>query len=226
MQQGIDNQQRLLESNGLYGARIDPVFAYDSQYQQVYVRFNVNSGPRARLTAPRLQGDLKMDPDRIIAATRWRRWFFQTWKPMTQDRVRMGLDRIRNLYLKENRLEAKVSLDSVDYDRETRSATPVVRIDAGPHIEVRTIGANLSQKTLRRYVPVFEEHAVDHDLLVEGARNLRDYFQREGYFESQVEFKEQRPLQRKPAHPGRTIDSRPLSVERVPRRAGDPPHRR
>ena len=194
LQQGIDNQQRLLESNGLYGAQIHPVFAYDSQYQQVHVRFNVNSGPRARLTAPRLQGDLKMDPDRIIAATRWRRWFFQTWKPMTQERVRLGLDRIRNLYLKENRLEAKVSLDSVDYDRETRSATPVVHIDAGPHIEVRTIGANLSQKTLRRYVPVFEEHAIDHDLLVEGARNLRDYFQRDGYFESQVEFKEQRVI--------------------------------
>jgi outer membrane protein assembly complex protein YaeT len=41
-------------------------------------------------------------------------------------------------------------------------------------------------------IPIFEEHAVDHDLLVEGARNLRDYFQSDGYFEAQVEFKQQK----------------------------------
>ncbi len=74
----------------------------------------------------------------------------------------------------------------------TNSALPTLRIDAGPRIEVRTIGAKVSQRKLRRYVPVFEEHAVDHDLLVEGARNLRDYFQSEGYFDAEVEFKEQR----------------------------------
>ena len=32
---------------------------------------------------------------------------------------------------------------------------------------------------------------MDHDLLVEGARNLRDYFQSDGYFNAEVEFKEQ-----------------------------------
>ena len=57
----------------------------------------------------------------------------------------------------------------------------------------QTIGAKLSPGSkLQRYVPVFEEHAVDHDLLVEGARNLRDYLQSQGYFEAEVQFKEQR----------------------------------
>ena len=37
-------------------------------------------------------------------------------------------------------------------------------------IFVNTIGASVSQGKLRRLIPVFEEHAVDHDLLVEGAR--------------------------------------------------------
>ena len=32
---------------------------------------------------------------------------------------------------------------------------------------------------------------MDHDLLVEGARNLRDYFQSHGYFNAEVQFKEQ-----------------------------------
>ena len=59
---------------------------------------------------------------------------------------------------------------------------------------MNTVGAKVSQGKLRRYVPIFEEHAVDHDLLVEGARNLRDYFQSQGYFEAQVEFKQQKVI--------------------------------
>ena len=75
---------------------------------------------------------------------------------------------------------------------DTNRAIPTLRIDAGPRIQVNTIGAKISQSKLRRLIPIFEEHAVDHDLLVEGASNLRDYLQSQGYFEAQVEFKQQR----------------------------------
>src|SRR5579883_437615 len=192
LRQALADQRRLLEENGLFRASIDPKLAYDDHYQQVNIEFNLDSGPRARLTTPVLQGDLKLDADKIIAATKWRRWLTNGWKPMTQARVRRGLDRVRSLYEKENRLEAKIALDSVRYDAETQSAVPTLSIDAGPRIQVRTIGAKVSEKNIRQFVPIYEEHAVDHDLLAEGARNLRDYFQRKGYFESQVEFKEQR----------------------------------
>ena len=42
---------------------------------------------------------------------------------------------------------------------------------------VKAVEAKVSNRTLKKYVPVFEERRVDRDLLVEGARNLRDYFQ-------------------------------------------------
>jgi outer membrane protein assembly complex protein YaeT len=42
---------------------------------------------------------------------------------------------------------------------------------------------------LKRYVPVFEEHTVDNDLLVEGKRNLIDYFQGQGYYDVDVDFR-------------------------------------
>ena len=192
LQQALEGQRKLLESNGFYRATIHPVFNYDSQYQQVHIRFEVDNGPRASFSAPTLHGDLQMDPTRIITATKWRRWLIHTWKPVTQTRVRAGTNGVQALYQKENRLEAKVELEQMPYDPETRSALPTLRIDAGPRIEVNAIGAKISQKKLRQYVPVFEEHAVDHDLLVEGERNLRDYLQSEGYFEADVEFKEQR----------------------------------
>lgn len=192
VEQAVEGQRRLLESNGLYRAQIRPVFDYDEQYQQVHIRFEVDSGPRAHFTTPVLQGDPKMDPERILSATKWRRWLLNSWKSVTQARVREGLDAVRSLYQKENRLEAKVTLESMRFDPETQSALPTLNIEAGPRIEVHAIGASISQKMLRRYVPIFEEHSVDHDLIVEGSRNLRDFLQAQGFFEAQVEFKEQR----------------------------------
>ena len=192
LQQALANQKRLLEDNGLFRASINPKLTYDNRYQQVNIEFDLNSGRRANLTTPVLKGDLKVDADKVIAATKWRKWLRSSWKPMTQGRVRRGLDRVRSLYEKENRLEAKIALDSVQYDPETRSAVPTLNIDAGPRIEVHTIGTKVSQKNLQQFVPIYEEHAVDNDLLTEGSRNLRDYFQRNGFFDAEVEFKEQR----------------------------------
>ena len=191
LREAVAGQQRLLESNGLYLSGIHPVLDYDSAHQQVNLRFAVDAGRRAHFAPPVLIGDLKMDPEKIAGATKFRRWIIHTWKPVTQTRVLEGIKEVRAEYEKENRLEAKVALDSLKYDPGTNSALATIRIDAGPHIEVRTTGANVSQRKLRRLVPVFEEHAVDHDLLVEGARNLRDYFQSDGYFDAEVEFKEE-----------------------------------
>jgi outer membrane protein insertion porin family len=193
LKEALSGQQRLLQSNGLFRARVKPALDWESNadYQQVNIHFDVESGPRARFTTPVLTGDLKIDTEKILKATKFRRWVIHTWKPMTQTRVRQGLDGVRSLYEKENRLEAKISLESMKYDAETNSAIPALHIDAGPRIQINPVGANLSQSTLRRYIPVFEEHAVDHDLLVEGANNLRDYLQSKGYFEAEVEFKEQ-----------------------------------
>jgi outer membrane protein insertion porin family len=187
----LAGQRRMLESNGLYQSNISPIFNYDNEHQQINLRFDVDSGRRARFAPPVLNGDLKLDSSLVVTSTHFRRWIINTWKPVTQLRVRQGLDSVRALYSKANRLEAKVTLESLVYDPDTNLAIPTLRIDAGPRIQVNTIGAKIAQSKLRRLVPVFEEHAVDHDLLVEGARNLRDYYQSQGYFDTQVEFKQQ-----------------------------------
>jgi outer membrane protein assembly complex protein YaeT len=193
VQHAIAEQQRLLEANGLFRAELHPVFDWQrtSDYQQVNIRFEASSGRRARFTTPVLTGDLKMDQGRVENALKFRRWLIHTWKPMTQSRMRQALDGVRTLYEKDRRLEAKVMLDSVRYDPERNVAIATLSIDAGPRIQVNPIGVKLSQKVLQKYVPIFEEHAVDRDLLAEGANNLRDYLQSQGYFEAEVVFKQQ-----------------------------------
>jgi outer membrane protein assembly complex protein YaeT len=183
---------RLLESNGLHESRIRPVLNYDPATQQVSIRFVVDSGRRARFTTPLITGDPKMPAREIVRATRWRRWLIGGWHQVTQSRVRRGLDGIRSRYERKGRLEARVTLKAMQYDSDTNRSRPSLDINAGPQVRVRAVGAKLSQGKLRRYVPIYEEHAVDESLLAEGARNLRDYFQSQGYFDADVEFKRQR----------------------------------
>src|SRR5205814_3471319 len=83
-------------------------------------------------------------------------------------------------------------LSSMNYDRKSNTSSAHLNIDPGPEVDIKAVGAKVRRKKLKQNVPVYEEHTVDRDLLVEGERNLRDQFQSEGFFEAEVEFKEQR----------------------------------
>lgn len=192
VKQAVGSVQDTLAANGFYESDIQPRFIYDRATQQIHLRFEIEDGPRAKFNRPVLRGDLKVEPGKVISATKWRRFLIGSWKPVTQHRVQRGVQNIRKMYQKQNRLMAKVVLDSMDYDRDTRRATPTLDITAGPQVKVRTFGAKISESKLRRYIPIYEEGTVDRDLLVEGARNLRDFLQSEGYFDAEVVFKEQR----------------------------------
>ena len=184
-------QKKLLESNGLFLSNVRTVLDWDNDYQQVNIRFEIESGVRARFAAPTIHGNVQLDRASVVRATRFQRWIIHTWKPMTQTRLRAALDSVRALYAKDHRLEAKVTLEDVKYDAATNRAAPVLAVDAGPRIRLRAIGAKVSEHSLGRFVPIFEEHSVDVDLLTEGSHNLEDYFQSKGYFDAEVEFKQQ-----------------------------------
>jgi len=191
MAQAETGLRRLLLADGFFETRIQQRIDYDPTKQQAHIHFMVSSGVRAKYRTPVMNGNLKMAVDTLISAAKWRRWFMGGWRPVTQSRTRQGVANIRRKYQDQQRLMAKVRLRSMDYERDTGRATPVLEIDAGPRINIQAIGAKVPEKKLRQNVPIFEEQTVDRDLLVEGQRNLRDAFQMSGYFEADVEFKEQ-----------------------------------
>ena len=190
IQQALNNVQQTFESNGLYRSRTQPRYTYDPPTNQVLVDFVTDAGPRADYKSPTVVGEPIMPVEKVVAATKWKGWF--GWKPVTHSRTQRGLQNVRKQYQKQDRLMARVTLEKLAFDDETLTVQPTLRIRAGPRVSVNTVGAKLSRGKLQRLIPVFEEHTVDRDLLVEGQRNLRDFFQSEGYFEVEVEFKEQR----------------------------------
>ena len=184
----VEHELRL---NGLFQAALGVTTIEDPVTHQVTIGFIVNSGKRARYEMPIFNGDTKLPVTTLLNATGWRIRVIHRWRYMTKALNDGAVNGIEKKYAKQDRLMASVQLTSVDSDDSGRRARPHLEIDAGPKIEIRALEAKISKSKLRRYVPVFEEGSIDNDLLTEGARNLRDYFQSRGYPDADVTFKRQ-----------------------------------
>lgn len=185
----LENVKDLLRRNGFQQAEVKAWTRERPGGQQTDVLFRVNAGDRASLAKPVVTGSPGQPEEKVIAATGWRRWWWLPgYKPATERRVQQGVDKIQRSYHKREYLMAKVSLEGTPYDPARNTISPVVRVEAGPKVRIRTQGAKISRGKLRELVPVFQEQSVDRDLLVEGRRNLAEYLVSQGYFDAKVEF--------------------------------------
>jgi outer membrane protein assembly complex protein YaeT len=58
-------------------------------------------------------------------------------------------------------------------------------------VKVRVEGASIDPERVKRFIPIYEEGSVDEDLLNEGNRRLRNYYEGLGYFEAKVDHERQ-----------------------------------
>ncbi len=188
----VEGIKRLLDSNGLYEAKVTSAVERDDKAQQVFITFTFKEGKRAKYEAPILQGTPNLPESTILRATGWRIPIIHWWLKVANTRTRKGVQGVRRKYESQDRLKAQVELTKLDYDAERRRLQPTLKITPGPKVKVKkAVEAKVSQRVLKRYVPIFEERTVDNDLLVEGKRNLSDYFQSKGYYDVDVDFRVQ-----------------------------------
>lgn len=187
----VDRIKGLFQSNGLYQAQLTPSVESGGMAEQVFVTFHVQPGKRAKYCTPVIHGETKLSDSAILRATGWRLPLIHWWRQVTDARTRAGVQGILGKYQKDHRLTTRLELEKLDYDAERHRVCPVISVTPGPKINVKAIEAKVSSRVMKRYVPVFQEEAVDNDLLVEGARNLRDYFQSRGYYDVDVAFRTQ-----------------------------------
>ncbi len=185
----VDSMQKLLVANGFYHNSVTPDAEIDSTGQQMFLTFAVKDGKRARYDMPTIHGDTKLSTTTIVRATGWRIRFINRWRQVTDARTRNSLRGITNKYEGDERLKARVQVDRLEYDDQRNRVIPDLALEAGPRVRITATESKVSKKVLKRYVPIYQEHTVDDDLLAEGARNLRDYFQSRGYFDVTVDFR-------------------------------------
>src|ERR1022692_3809886 len=101
------------------------------------------------------------------------------------------LQHLRKKFQKQQRVLAQVSIAEQKYRPESNSVDYTFLIERGPVVVVYTQGFHVSHGVLKREIPVYQENALDDDLLNEGKRNLLNYLQSRGHFDATVDFQKE-----------------------------------
>lgn len=184
MSQALEQMKIALAEDGYHEAAITYTFAKHPQEQLTDIAFRVVSGPQARVGNVSVDGDVGMSLESFRHHARL--------KPKTkvnQDTVSRALNGVLKEYRQQKRLEAEIKLESQSY--AARKMDYKFTANKGPIVRVLVQGAPLESERIKRLIPIFEEGTVDDDLLNEGNRRLRDYYQSLGYFDVKVEHHQQ-----------------------------------
>ncbi len=184
MDRALKNIQRLMEENDFYRSTVTHSEQENPATQQVEVTFRIHPGEPARVGNVTLTGKSLYSRGQIEDIAR-----LHSGDIVSAQRVTSGLERIRKQYQKRNRWLAQVSISEKKYVPEQNRVDYTFESEPGPSVLIQVEGFRLSKKTLKKNVPVYEENALDDDLLNEGRRNLLNYMESRGYFDSSVDLK-------------------------------------
>jgi outer membrane protein insertion porin family len=185
VERALTNIKRLMEENGYYGSLINESEHKYPERQQIDILFIINPGPQARVGNVTVTGNPVFSQGQIQDMAK-----MHPGNPVTVQRVSNALDRLRKKYQKQNRLLAQVSISKKSYREQANAVDYTFDIVPGPRVQVTAEGFKIRRGVLKQNVPIFEENAVDEDLLNEGRRNLLNYLQSRGYFEAKVGLKQ------------------------------------
>ena len=182
----LDQMRVTLEENGYHRASIAQTVTPHPDRQLADIVFRVTSGPRARVGTFTVTGDsgMKVEEFRRLAHLR-------TGAHVDHDTVNRALDGVLREYQHQGRLEAEVKLESASYDQNEDVVNFRFSANRGPVVKVVVEGASIDPERAKRIIPIYEEGGVDEDLLNEGSRRLRDYYQRLGFFDAKVDHERQ-----------------------------------
>ncbi len=173
----------LLQQNGYYRFKLSDEEQTRPETQEINITFKLDVGEQAEVGGVTVTGkpELSSSEVRDIA-------HLHPGDSVTADRLSNALQRLRKHYRKQGRLLAEVTADQV-YRPQKNAVDYTLNINPGPVVRVDVEGFHLRRGLIKKYVPVYEENALDEDLLNEGRRNLLDYLQTKGYFEAKVGLK-------------------------------------
>ncbi len=181
LDRGLGNIGQLMEQNGYYQSRVGDEEKAHPETQQIDILFHIEPGPHAKVGRITVTGPAGYSVGQIQDIAKMRSGDY-----VSVQRVSRALDRLRKKYQKRNRLLSQVAISSRTYRPESDTVDYAFEIDPGPKVEINVEGFKISHTQLKRNVPVYEENALDDDLLNEGRRNLLNYLQGLGYFDAKV----------------------------------------
>ncbi len=182
------NLKEALERNGYYQPHVEVKTVSAGPQHLVDVIYTVDAGKQATVGTLTVTGTpgITVPEFRKVAKLKER-------SKVTSNTVPRALSRLRKNYQKQDRLEATVRADGETFQPAYTQVDYGFDVTRGPAVRVVVSGAKISSRDVKNLVPVYEEGAVDPDLLDEGDDSLRDHFQKQGYFDAHVTHAVQKP---------------------------------
>lgn len=188
----VEGVTQSLAQNGYFQPVIQVLTAKDNLGNQVNFNFEVKQGPQARvgnvtvdgtdpgITVPQFRKQGGLDCSRLVLLIHR-----GCREKVGRETTSTALSGVRSEYQKKERLEGTISLQKQTYEAPKQQLNYDFQANQGPVVHVVINGTKISSARKKLIVPVYEEGAVDNDLLNEGAFNIRDFLQQQGYFNAQ-----------------------------------------
>ena len=184
VEEALGRLRETLRDEGLYRAEVSAETVPHPETHQIDVIVHVKPGPRARVASMQLKNDTAYRDATLLS-----RFKMKPGQAITSARLQRGTERVRKFLAKKGHLSARVTVRRGEFDAAKNAAAIFLEVTQGPRVEVSVNGAKFSEGELKRLIPIYQEGAVDPDLLEEGKRNVRERLERQGYFDADVSYK-------------------------------------
>jgi outer membrane protein insertion porin family len=182
LDRALQNVRQLMQENGYYRARVTAESTSNPATQQVNILFHITPGEPAHIGEVKLTGHAAFSQGQLQDIAR-----MHPGDRVTAARVTNSLQHLRKKFQKQRRILAQVSIAEQKYRPESNAVDYTYSIEPGPVVVIYAQGFHISHGVMKKEVPVYEENALDDDLLNEGKRNLLDYLESRGHFDATVE---------------------------------------
>lgn len=188
---------QFLQHNGYFLAQVHSEVRIDDTNQLVNIAFTVHTGKQARISTIEVNGPAGPEQTWLLHKMRSLRAritgaLLKPGKPYTPERIKAATSLMKKYLAHQHRLASKIEEKPPQYHADTNQVDISFKVEPGPVVLVRTAGARLSvvpfisERDMRRLIPIFSEGTIDADLVQEGRQNLTDYFQKKGFFHVNV----------------------------------------
>ena len=184
VKEALERLRETLREEGLYKAEVTAEALPHPETHQMDIVAHVKPGPRARVGVIQLKNSTEYRDAEILTRLK-----MKTGSEITSARLQRGTDRIRKFLVKKGHLSARAAVRRGDYDAAKNIVPLDLDVAEGPRVQLTVSGAKFSSGELKKLIPIYQEGAVDADLLEEGKKNLRERLEREGYFDAEVDYK-------------------------------------
>jgi outer membrane protein insertion porin family len=178
----VQETTELLKSEGYFQATITPMFDWDEMNRLVFVTLNATTEPKAKVGTVTLTGGEETFPDMELSKS----FSVKMGDDFSAAKLDKAVAEIRSKFAELRFVNTRVNVQT-SYRETTHTVDLDITVQPGQFVLVQTRPFEISKKKLTELVPVFEEAAVDADLVEEGRVQIERYMQQEGYFDATVQ---------------------------------------